>query len=111
MAVSGRFLDAVRDALGFVPELRVKKMFGGAGLYAGETMFAIAMEDMLYLKSDAGTAAEFEARGLPPFVWRDRTGREIEMSYRQAPEELWEDEDVAREWAEKALAAARRKGG
>jgi DNA transformation protein len=111
VSVSGRFLDAVRDVLGFVPDLRVRKMFGGAGIYSGETMFAVAIEDMLYLKADAETAGEFDARDLPPFVWRDRTGREMPMSYRQAPEELWEDQDAAREWAEKALAAARRKGG
>lgn len=110
MPVSGRFLDAVRDALGFVPELRVKKMFGGAGVYSGETMFAVAMDDMLFLKSDKLTAADFDARGLAPYIWRDRNGRELPMSYRQAPEEVWEDEDVARAWADKALAAARRKG-
>jgi DNA transformation protein len=109
MPVSGGFLDAVRDVLGFVPELRVRKMFGGAGIYSGETMFAVAIEDMLYLKADAESAAEFDARALPPFIWRDRTGREMPMSYRQAPEELWEDPDAAREWAQKALAAARRK--
>jgi DNA transformation protein len=111
VAVSGQFLEAIRDVLAFVPGLRVRKMFGGAGIYSGETMFAVAIEDMLYLKADAETAGEFDARGLPPFVWRDRTGREMPMSYRQAPEEVWEDPDAARAWAEKALAAARRKGG
>jgi DNA transformation protein and related proteins len=111
MAVSDRFLDVVRDALGFVPELRLKKMFGGAGVYSGETVFALAIEDMLFLKADAESAEEFDARGLEPFIFRDRTGREIPMSYRQAPDELWEDPDAAREWVEKAFAAARRKKG
>jgi DNA transformation protein len=111
MAVSDHFLEAVRDALGFIADLRAKRMFGGAGIYAGPTMFAIAIEEMLYLKSDAETAAEFDARGLAPFLWTDRSGREIAMSYRQAPEDLWEDPDVARDWADRALAAARRKGG
>jgi DNA transformation protein and related proteins len=111
MAVSDHFLDAVRDVLGFIPDLRAKRMFGGAGIYAGPIMFALAVDEALYLKSDAETAAEFDARGLAPFLWRDRSGREIAMSYRQAPEDLWEDPDVARDWADRALAAARRKGG
>ena len=109
MAVSGHFLEAVRETLGFVPELRAKRMFGGAGFYCGEVMFALAIDDALYLKADAETAPEFEALGLSPFMWRDRTGREVAMSYRQAPGDLWEDPDVARDWTDRALAAARRK--
>ena len=111
MAVSNHFLEQVRDALAFVPGLRVKRMFGGAGVYSGETIFGLAIEDMLFLKADADTAAEFDARGLAPFVFRDRKGRETPMSYRQAPEEVWEDPDAAREWVERAFAAARRKAG
>ena len=111
MAVSNPFLERVRDALSFVPELRVKRMFGGAGIYSGETIFGLAIEDMLFLKADAESAPEFDARGLEPFIFRDRNGRETPMSYRQAPEELWEDPDAAREWVEKAFAAARRKAG
>lgn len=109
MPVSADFLEAVREALGFVPGLRAKRMFGGAGIYTGDVMFALALDDALYLKSDVETDAAFEARGLDPFVWRDRTGREVAMSYRQAPEELWEDEEAARDWAELAIAAALRK--
>jgi DNA transformation protein len=111
MPVSGHFLDVVRDTLAFVPGLRLKRMFGGAGVYAGELMFALAIDDGLYLKADAESAAAFEALGLGPFLYRGRTGEPRPMSYRQAPDDLWEDEDVAREWTARALAAAARKKG
>ena len=111
MAVSAGFLEVLADVLSFVPGYRTRRMFGGAGVYSGEVMFAIAIDDTLYLKADGESAAAFDARGLEPFVFRDRTGREAPMSYRQAPEEALEDPDAAREWVERALAAARRKRG
>ncbi|MET0274116.1 MAG: TfoX/Sxy family protein [Phenylobacterium sp.] len=109
MAVSARFLDAVRDVLGFVPDLRLKRMFGGAGVYSGDLMFALAIDDGLYLKADAESEGAFAALGLEPFLYRGRTGEPRPMSYRQAPDAVWEDEDVAREWASRALGAAGRK--
>jgi DNA transformation protein len=109
MPVSAGFLDALADILEFVPGYRTRRMFGGAGVYSGELMFALVIDDTLYLKADDATAPEFEARGLAPFVYRDRNGRHVPMSYRQAPEEVLEDPDAARDWVGKALAAARRK--
>lgn len=109
MPVSASFLEQLRDTLGFVVELRTRRMFGGVGIYAGELMFALAIDDGLYLKTDAQTLPLFQAQGLEPFRFRDGKGVVREMSYRQAPDDLWEDPDVAREWADRALSAARRK--
>ena len=108
MAVSAHFLESLRETLEFVPELRVKRMFGGAGVYSAELMFAIADDDVLYLKADAETAPEFAARELAAFLYRDRNGRQVQMSYHLAPEELWEDQDAARLWVERAIGAALR---
>jgi DNA transformation protein and related proteins len=109
MTTSAAFEDAVRDLFHFVPQLRLRRMFGGIGIYAGSLMFALGMDGGLYLKSDAQSAAVFDALGLQPFTWRDRRGRELEMSYRAAPDVMWDDEEAAREWTDRALAAARRK--
>ncbi|HEY8573388.1 TfoX/Sxy family protein [Phenylobacterium sp.] len=109
MPVSAGFLDALADILHFVPGYRTRRMFGGAGVYSHDLMFALVLDDALYLKADDATAAEFEERGLEPFIYRDRNGREAPMSYRQAPEEVLEDPDAAREWVGRALAAAQRK--
>ena len=75
MAVSASFLDALRDVLDFVTDLRIKRMFGGAGIYAGDLIFALAVNEALYLKSDAISKSDFEAQGLEPFVVRDRPTR------------------------------------
>ena len=109
MTVDARFLEALRETLGFVPDLRLRRMFGAVGLYSGDLFFAVGDEGVLYLKVDAETEPMFRAEGLSPFTFREASGAEVSMSYWQAPDALWEDPDVARDWVALAMAAAARK--
>ena len=82
-------------------------MFGGVGLYSGELFFALIADDTVYFKVDASTRPDFEARGMGPFrPFGDTRGT---MQYYQLPEDVLEDPDALRPWAEKALAIARQK--
>ena len=84
-------------------------MFGGVGLYSGELFFALIADDTLYFKADESTRPEFEARGMGPFrPFGDEGGT---MQYYQVPEDLLEDPEALRPWAEKAVDVARRKKG
>ncbi|HWE46421.1 MAG TPA: TfoX/Sxy family protein [Caulobacteraceae bacterium] len=108
MALSAGFIDSLKDALGFLPGLEVKRMFGGAGVYTAGLMFALADDDQLWLKADADNLSAFEAEGLPEFVYVTRDGERMSMSYRQAPEAVYEDRDVARRWCQLGMDAALR---
>ena len=114
MAVSAGYQTFVLDQLRRVlPTVRAKRMFGGVGLYADELFFALIDDDVLYLKVDDETRPDFEARGLRPFQpFGEGTAT---MQYYQLPEDLLEDPDALRPWAEAAVAVARRakrkKGG
>ena len=44
-------------------------MFGGAGIYAEGTMFAIVVDGVIYLKADEQTVTAFEREGLAPFTY------------------------------------------
>jgi DNA transformation protein len=80
-------------------------MFGGVGIYSGDTFFALIADDTVYFKVDASTRRDFEARGMGPFrPFGDDGGT---MNYYQLPEDLLEDHDALRPWAEKAVAIAR----
>ena len=109
MAVSASFLEQIRETLAAAPDLRTRRMFGGVGVFSGDRMFALAVGDTLYLKSDAETAADFDALGLEPFRYGTKHGDLREISYRRAPDEIWEDPDVAEAWTRRALGAALRK--
>jgi DNA transformation protein len=106
MAVSSSFRILVVDQLNrAVPRIRARPMFGGVGLYSGELFFALIADDTVYFKVDASTRPEFEARGMEPFrPFGDESGT---MQYYQLPEDVLEDPETLRAWAEKALAVAR----
>jgi DNA transformation protein len=80
-------------------------MFGGVGIYSGDFFFALIADDTVYFKVDASTRPDFEARGMGPFrPFGDDGGT---MKYYQLPEDLLEDPEALRPWAEKAVAIAR----
>ena len=108
MALSPGFIETLTDTLSFLPELKIKRMFGGGGVYTDGLMFALADDDVLWLKADEESAPLFEAEGLEPFTFRDRDGRTISMTYRRAPDEIWDDRDAARHWCQLGIDAALR---
>ena len=107
MAVSADYLTFVLDQLRRVlPDVRARRMFGGAGLYSGELIFALVDDDMLYFKVDGETRPDYEARGLRPFQpFGEGTAT---MQYYPLPEDLLEDPEALRPWSEAAVAVARR---
>lgn len=106
MAVSSSFQVLVLDQLNrAMPRIRARPMFGGVGIYSGDVFFALISDDTVYFKVDASTRPEFEARGMGPFrPFGDDGGT---MQYYQLPEDLLEDPEALRPWAEKAVAIAR----
>jgi DNA transformation protein len=82
-------------------------MFGGAGIYAGDTMFALVADGVIYLKAGEGNAAAFDREGLEPFTYTTGKGKCGVMSYRRMPDRLYDDPDELAVWARAALDAAR----
>ena len=84
----------------------VRRMFGGAGIYADGTMFGLIADGVIYLKTGDSNAAMFEREKLPPFTYSRREGERAVMSYRRMPDRLYDDPDELALWARAALAAA-----
>ena len=82
-------------------------MFGGAGIYCNGAIFAISADDDIWFKVDDVTRAEFEAAGLHPFEV-EMNGKTGTMSYYNAPEEIYDDNDALRHWTGLALDASAR---
>jgi DNA transformation protein len=106
VAVSASFQTLVLDQLSrAMPRIRARPMFGGVGIYSGEIFFALIADDTVYFKVDDSTRPDFEACGMGPFrPFGDDGGT---MKYYQLPEDLLEDPDALRPWAEKAVSIAR----
>jgi DNA transformation protein len=98
MAVSAEYLEYVLEQLGQVTTVRSRKMFGGAGIYQDDTMFAlITSDDVLHLKADDSNRADFLAQDMPQF---------FNMPYYQLPVEVLEDSEALRLWVNKAIEVA-----
>ena len=110
MTVSPSFRTFILDQLGRgVHGLRARGMFGGVGIYGGEFFFALIADDTLYFKVDDSNRPDFLARGMGPFQPYGEDG-EV-MQYYRVPEDLLEDPEVLGQWAQKAIAVARRARG
>jgi DNA transformation protein len=104
---SADFVEYLLEQLRPLGAVSARRMFGGYGVYYGARMFGLVADDQLYLKTDDGNRAEFEAQDLKPFVYHtDR--RSIAMSYSEAPAEALDDAELLRQWARSAIAAASR---
>jgi DNA transformation protein len=99
------FVEECLELLSGIGDVRARKMFGGHGLYAGETMVALIAFGCLYLKVDDATRPRFEAAGGVPFVY-DGKGKPITMSYWTVPAEAMESPAEMLPWARLAKQAA-----
>ena len=87
--------------------VQVRRLFGGAGLFADGVMFGLVSDGQIYLKTDAGTAAQFERERCGPFEYDTRNGKRVLTSYWRLPERLYDDAEELAQWARAALAVAR----
>ena len=58
------FSESIADQLQGVPELRLLRMFGGTGLFSGQTFFGIVYDGRFYLKTDDSTRTRFTEAGM-----------------------------------------------
>jgi DNA transformation protein and related proteins len=105
--------EFIRDLFAPFGQVTVKRMFGGAGIWADGLMFALMFDGAIFLKVDEASIPDFEREGSRPFVYtraksKGRVGR-ASLSYWRLPERLYDDPDELAVWANRALAIAQRK--
>jgi DNA transformation protein and related proteins len=109
MAVSDEFVAYVVEQLSGWSEVAVRRMFGGAGLYREQTMFAVIAEDVAYLKVDDSNREEFVRAGSAPFEpYPDKIKTTI-RTYYEIPADVLENPDELARWAERSWLVARKK--
>lgn len=107
VSIHNEFVDYVVELMAGWAGVRVRKMFGGYGVYREELMFALIADDQLYFKTDAANEAEFKRAGSRPFIYVSGT-RTVQMSYWSASESSLESAVEMHDWCVSAYAAAMR---
>lgn len=107
MAARDTFADHCAELLAPLGAVRVKRMFGGHGIYVDDVFIAIVQGDTLYLKTDTQSRPRFEAAGSREFTYRQQ-GATRSLGYWAAPVEAMDSPAGMRPWARLALEAALR---
>ncbi len=95
------YLKHIMDRLSPLGEISSKYMFGGWGVFTEGLMFAVFAGDSLYFKVDDSNRQMYEKAGSTPFPHG--------ISYWEVPEEVAEDDEKLRKWAQISIDIARRK--
>ena len=103
MALSDSYRAFVLEQLGRVMPVTAKAMFGGVGIYAEGSFFALIADDRLYFKVDDTTRADFLELGMPPFR---PFGEDGAMGYYEIPVDVLEDAGRLAIWMRKAVQVA-----
>ncbi len=108
MAASDSFAEFLREQLGPLGTVTMRRMFGKTGVFCDGVMIGMVRDNTLYFRVDDDNRAAFkEAESFPPLNY-EKKGGPIDLSFWRAPERLFDEPDELVAWARVALAAARR---
>jgi len=112
MSFDEGLVDWISEALEPMGTVTMRKMMGGATLYLNGTVFAIidsgSYGGAVWMKADEESAPIWEAAGCRPFTYERKDGKMSSMPYRLAPDDVFDDADEMRRWAELAVEAGLR---
>jgi DNA transformation protein len=97
----------VEEALEPLGTVSMRKMMGAAVLYLDGTVFAV-LDDELWFKADAESAAIWDEAGCERFSFTLKDGSVETMNYRRAPPDVYDDAEAMQRWARLAVEAATR---
>ena len=109
MAYDSDFGEWVREHFTALGPLEIKRMFGGAAIYAHGLIFALLDDGVVWLKADEINAPLLAQAGARQFTYPTKDGKEMTMAYWSLPESALDDPDEAVDWARQSIDAALRK--
>ena len=90
----------LQDRLTPLGDIRIRKMFGGHGVFEEDTMFAlIDSQGGIFFKADDTNVQLFETAGS------EKHGR---MPYYQVPRDVLADDKVLLEWARSSISVSKK---
>jgi DNA transformation protein len=109
MAYDPDFGEWVREHFAALGPLEIKRMFGGAAIYAHGLIFALLDDGVVWLKADEINAPLLAQAGALQFTYPTKDGKEMTMAYWSLPESALADANEAVDWARQSIDAALRK--
>ena len=87
--------------------IRLRRFFGGEGIYAGEIMIGMVFDEIVYFTTDGETRKAFLAEKCKPFTFEKRsTGEIVSTHWYAMPDRLYDEPEELARWARTALSVA-----
>ncbi|GGA82951.1 competence protein TfoX [Brucella endophytica] len=103
--------DDIHDLFASLGPIRIKRLFGGKGIYRDGLIIAIEYNGEILLKADEVSAHLFEEAGCAQWTYIGKNrSKPVAMPYWSLPGDALDDPDIMKEWARRAYEAAVRKG-
>ena len=99
------YVEYLKEVFSEFGSVQPRRMFGGYGIFHKGLMFGLVADDVLYLKADEAISLHFTERELEQFSY-EKQGKTFKMSYYMAPEDIFDDPEEAKIWADRSYAAA-----
>ena len=96
---STKSAEKLQDNLYPLGEIRLRKMFGGHGIFIEDTMFALVDKPgNIFFKVDDTIIQMYEDVG---------SAKHVRMPYYQVPNEVLADEKALQKWAQESITVAK----
>ena len=103
-------IERIAELFSAYGAVNVRRMFGGAGVFADGLMIALVVDGAIFFKADDRTIPEFERERQKPFSYRTKNGTRTLTTYWRMPERLYDEPEELAGWARRAMESARRSG-
>jgi DNA transformation protein len=101
-----QFVDFIVDRLSGISGITKNRFFGGTGLSARSTQFAMIMGSTLYFVVDKATRPKYEQLGSQCFAYDTKVRRVQVRKYFEVPIEIIEDHEALAALAREAVLVA-----
>jgi DNA transformation protein len=101
---SGRFGDLFAE----FGQIRLRRFFGGEGIYADDVMIGMVFDDIIYFKTDEESRKAFLAEKTKPFQFtKHKSGELVITTWFALPDRLYDDPEELAQWARAAHRVAK----
>lgn len=107
MPKKSKFADYICDVLGKLGKVTYRAMFGGFGIYLDGLIFAIIVDEKLYLKVGNDNIDMFKKINSQPFSYRSSKGKDVKMSYWEISGDIVDNLDELEILAKSAIEIAK----
>jgi DNA transformation protein len=73
-------------------KIKSRSMFGGFGIFADDNMFALTVNDTLFIRANPEMEKRFKQKGYKPYVYKKK-GFPVVTKYFALPQEYWDHQD------------------